>query len=206
VYSGASFSVIRDWFEAAAELLRSARPELTLINATEGGARLAGFQERTLAGVLSTLPEQRITASDIAARAGEIAAPIPRNAIVSWLRGQSEKTAAARRAARRVRKIGEHALGAIRADDPLGVTRSFDALDQEENALRDRVRDAPFLDAWCHAAIERVMTRHGEAEREARAAALSATERGVGLATVIEEEAAKLIRALDAAAIRNSRG
>jgi hypothetical protein len=50
------------------------------------------------------------------------------------------------------------------------------------------------------------MTRHGEAEREARAAALSATERGVGLATVIEEEAAKLIRALDAAAIRNSRG
>jgi hypothetical protein len=203
VFSGASFTGIRAWFEAAAELLGTARPGLALINSTEGGARLRGFDERPLAEVLSALPARGITAEAIAARARELAAPLSRSDIAAWLRAQSESSAAARRAARRVRKLGNHALGAIRADDPISVTRAFEALDKKERTLRDAVRNSPFLDAWCHAAIERVMSGH-QPEQGARAAALSATARGIGVATIIEEQARELSNELARAAERNS--
>ena len=43
------FSAVRDWLEAAARVLAEERPETRLVNATEGGARIEGFEELSLA-------------------------------------------------------------------------------------------------------------------------------------------------------------
>ena len=54
------------WLELAAELIARECPGQRLINATEGGARIQGFEERTLAEVLEALPERDITPQAIA--------------------------------------------------------------------------------------------------------------------------------------------
>ena len=58
VYTGVAFSAIRAWLEQASITLKKDRPKLRLLNATEGGCHIPGFDEIGLQELLDTLPEK----------------------------------------------------------------------------------------------------------------------------------------------------
>ncbi len=124
VYSGVSFSGIRGWFESAASMLTEARQSVHLVNATEGGGRIEGFEERPLRDVLSELPELGITGQSMAELAHAARPAITREHVAGWVGEQAVLTAEVRRAARRLRRVGVHALAAIRTQDAYTTRRA----------------------------------------------------------------------------------
>lgn len=203
VYSGISFSGIRGWFESAAAVLTEARDELRLVNATEGGGRIQGFEESRLADVLRDLPEVGITASSLAARAAESGALISSARIAEWIREQAKLTENVRNAARRMRRRGMSALGAVRANESKRVRTSFEALEKAEIAMRAAVHAAPLVDLWAHEAVTRTAASElGAGGNDARADAARATEKGIMVAEAVERAAAELRRKLLEAADR----
>ena len=193
VYSGISFSGIRGWFESAASLLIEARSELRLVNATEGGGRIAGFEEERLEAVLRDLPELDITAQSLSALAVEADKAISAEHIVGWLEAQAALTEEVRNAARRMRRRGLSAVGAIRANDSRRVFRSFEALEKAEIAMRAAVHAAPLVDLWAHEAVTRTAANElGAIGNDARAEAARATEKGVLVAEAIERASTEL--------------
>jgi len=157
VHSTIGFATVRNWFELAADVLTHDRPEQRLINATEGGARVAGFEERTLAEVLSPLPERNITAESIAAAALVERPPLSRAHLAAWTQHQLDGARAVRHAARRVRRLAEAAERAVVGNDPRAITRAFAKLDDGERALRERVAASPFVDGYSWTAVDAVM-------------------------------------------------
>jgi hypothetical protein len=155
--SSIGFSAIRSWLELAAELLTRECPEQRLINATEGGARIKGFDELTLAEVLAPLPELGITSASLARHAAEAGPPVSRAELGAWVDQQLEAARAARHAARRVRRLAGSAAQALLKDDPRSVTRSFAKLEQAERELRARVASAPFVDGYSWTAVDKAM-------------------------------------------------
>ena len=197
VYSGISFSGIRGWFESAASMLTEARAELRLVNATEGGGRIEGFEERTLADVLRDLPEQNITVSSLAALAREENPGITLPHVLDWITEQARLTELVRNAARRMRRRGVAALGAVQANDSKRVQKSFEALDAAEIAMRAAVHAAPLVDLWAHDAVARTAAKElSNAAGDARANAERATQKGIQVADAIERAAAELRRQL----------
>jgi len=193
VYSGISFSGIRGWFETAASMLIEAREGLRLINATEGGGRIQGFEEVRLADVLRDLPEAGITPASLAALARESGTPISFAHVAEWLFAQAKLTENVRSAARRMRRRGTSALGAVRANDARRVQKSFEALEKAEIAMREAVHAAPLVDLWAHEAVTRTAaTELAPGGMDARADAARATEKGIQIAHAIERAAAEL--------------
>jgi hypothetical protein len=202
VYSGISFSGIRAWFESAAALLTEARHELRLINATEGGGRIAGFEEQRLEDVLRDLPDAGVTSASLAALAQESGKTITPAHIIGWVEKQAKLTEDVRNAARRMRRRGVSALGAIRADDSRRVFKSFDALEKAEIAMRAAVHAAPLIDLWAHEAVTHTAASELGGNSDARAEAQRATEKGIQVAEAIERAAGELRRRLLEAADR----
>jgi hypothetical protein len=200
VFSGISFSGIRGWFESAASMLTEAREELRLVNATEGGGRIAGFEETRLSDVLADLPERNITAASLAALAHESQSGITRCHVTEWIAQQARLTEDVRNAARRLRRRGTAALGAMASEDARRISKSFHQLEQAEQALRVVVHAAPLVDLWAHGAVT---AQNGDdaAPGDARAEAKQAVEKGVRVADAIERAAAefrqKLLEAKD---------
>jgi hypothetical protein len=201
VHSGISFSGIRGWFESAASLLTEARSELRLINATEGGGRIAGFEELPLEDVLRNLPDANITAASLAELARAQEKPITREHILDWVKTQAGLTEDVRNAARRMRRRGTSALGAIRANDSRRVFKSFEALEKAEIAMRAAVHAAPLVDLWAHQAVTRTAANELDGGAgDSRAGAAAATEKGIHVAEAVERAAAELrTRLLEAA-------
>jgi hypothetical protein len=203
VASGAAFSAVRAWFEAACDVLSRAAPDVVLVNATEGGAQIAGFAELTLAEVLNELPERGITAESITKEAEEHAKPIARAALQQWAHLQADRVETVRRVARRLRRLAEHGPGAA-STDPQKANRWLASLQRAEQNLKKSVARAPLVDAWSYAAVDEAMDAAGgeSAQGGAVSNATAAAEREAKIARVIENSARELGQSLRELAVR----
>jgi hypothetical protein len=201
VDSVASFDNVRDWFQRTAEMLVKAGSTIRLINATEGGVHIPGFDDVPLERVLADLPDRGITAADIAAQARALSAPLEASTIQAWLEKQAASCHGVRRAARRVRRYALHASHVTQRGDPRQVRPAYDRLEQAESMIREAVLACPFVDAWAHRAITGALEApanqasediHAGPHREAR----EATQRSARVASAVEQAARELERAL----------
>ena len=78
----------RRWFEEAARQVTAAGR--TLINATEGGAHIPGFEERTLAEVLAELPDAEVDLGSVARNTPALASHVVNNLKLEVRRGAQE--------------------------------------------------------------------------------------------------------------------
>lgn len=203
VFSGVSFTGIRGWFESAASVLREGRQGLQLVNATEGGGRIDGFEEKRLEDILRDLPEIDISCESLAAAAAEAGKPVTQEHVAAWAKAQAELTENVRNAARRLRRRGESALGAIRSEDAKRIFKSFEALEKAETAMRAAVHAASLVDLWAHGAVTETSDEDPSADtNDSRAEAERATQRGIRVAGAIERSATELRQKLLEAAGR----
>ncbi|MDF3065120.1 MAG: hypothetical protein K0R38_721 [Polyangiaceae bacterium] len=186
VFSTIGFSAVRNWLELAADVLAHDRPDQRLVNATEGGARVTGFEELRLADVLAPLPERNISARDIAVAAHAAQPPLSRARLVDWLSVQLEGARAARHAARRVRRLAEAAERVVSRDDPRAITRAFAKLEGAERALRAAVARSPFVDAYSWTAVDGIMQAAGGDHSDNHQSAVSAVQAEARVASAIE--------------------
>ncbi len=99
-----------------------------------------------------------------------------------------------RHAARRIRRVGEASLSALDRNDAGKVSKGFEKLEIAELALKEAVRRMPFVDAWAHAEIDRVV---GDSEslgsvRDDQDKARRSVALELAIARVIEDGAIEL--------------
>jgi Protein of unknown function DUF115 len=186
VYSTIGFSAVRNWLELAADVLAHDRPEQRLINATEGGARIAGFTELSLAQVLAPLPELHITARDIAAAAHAAQPPLEAARLIGWLDVQLSGARAARHAARRVRRLALAAERIVKEGTPRAITGAFAKLEAAERQLRVAVGSSPFVDGYSWTAVDAVMQGAAGEQTDSQASAVNAVRAEARFASAIE--------------------
>ncbi|MBM4363620.1 MAG: DUF115 domain-containing protein, partial [Deltaproteobacteria bacterium] len=109
VPSGASFTGIRTWLEGASALIAATSPGTRLINATEGGARLGGFEEMRLGDLLAELPLLDLETAELSRRA-EGLPPLDAGRVAAWASDQADRATAVAHAARRLRRHAAHAV------------------------------------------------------------------------------------------------
>ena len=192
VHSTIGFSAVRNWLELAAEVLGHDRPEQRLINATEGGAHVAGFEELTLAEVLAPLPDLDISPQSIAKAAHAARPPLSKSQISSWLELQLAGAVQARHAARRVRRLAQSAEHAVMSDDPRSTTRAFKKLEDAERELRSRVNASPFVDGYSWTAVDAAMQDASNEDDETQASARRAVQAEARVAAAIESSTREL--------------
>ena len=204
VPSGLSFSPVRAWFGQAARVLARETPNLKLVNATEGGARIDGFQEVALAEILSGLPERGPSVEELVTRARAAARPLDAAAIADFLQEQVRATRRVRRAAEGLKKLARNALKHMDRDDAGRVARGFRKLEAAEAELRDSVRGAPLVDAWCFADVDAEMEVPDHSD-DARAQARDGLLREARIATAVSRAATELVRRAEQIATRMKR-
>jgi hypothetical protein len=186
------FSAVRSWLEMVAEIMAKECPEQRLINATEGGARLRGFEELTLRGVLAPLPVLGISSESIAQAAAEASPRIDAAQLCAWFDKQRAGAAATRHAARRVRRLTRVADEAVKRGQPRAITRSFERLETAERVLRSCVASSPLVDAFSWAAVDAAMRGVDSALADNRESAVRAVATEALLAAAIETCTAEL--------------
>lgn len=199
VHSTIGFSAVRNWLELAADVLAHDRPEQKLINATEGGARVAGFTELSLQEVLAPLPELNITPEAIASRARVERPPLSREQLRTWCEKQLTGARAARHAARRVRRLAKATELLMQRDDPRKITRAFAKLEDAERLLRAKVGSSPFVDGYSWTAVDAVMQdtdAHGDSVKSAHSAVRAEARVAVAIETCTRELEAKLAQVI----------
>jgi hypothetical protein len=194
VMSTIGFCAVRAWCESASVTLAQNRPETRLVNATEGGARIAGFEELGLVELLSTLPERDITAASLHRDAERAQPPLSLEQLTAWCDKYATLAKNVRHAARRIRRVGEASLSALDRNDAGKISRGFQKLEVAEHALKEAVRRMPFVDAWSHAEIDRVV---GDSEslgaiKDDRDSARRSVSLELAIARVIEAGATEL--------------
>jgi len=192
------FSAVRAWLESASITLARSRPETRLVNATEGGARIAGFEECRLSDLLATLCVRDISAASLRRDAERIQPALGSDRLAHWCDDQAALARAVRHAARRLRRLGEANLLALDRNQPNAISKGFRKLEVAELSLKQAVRRMPFVDAWMHAEIDRVVQAHGALEdpKDDQGSARRAVSLELSLGSVIEEGAAELEREL----------
>jgi hypothetical protein len=206
VDSGVGFAGVQHWFEATAELLRKSGSSTELINATEGGVHIAGFEDQRLADVLACLPDRDITAESIARDARAAWTPITLVRIIDWLEAHAERSREVIRVARRLRRYASLGARVTAAAKPDLVTRVYDRMERTEAMVRDAVALCPLVDAWAHRAVDTAMLTSGDAETALvvgpHRAAVDANEKSARIAGAVEQSARELETALMKAAAR----
>jgi|GEM_PF-810027 hypothetical protein len=194
VVSTIGFSAVRDWLEAAARVLAAERPETRLVNATEGGARIENFEECTLADLLRTLPDREITAESIACDAQRTRPPLSAEQLANWCTDQLGLSRVVRRAARRIRRLAEASQVALDQNDSTKIAKGFEKLEIAELELKNAVARLPFVDAWSHTAIDRVVeaSRGAGTPRDDHENARQSVSLELSVAQVIEDAAGEL--------------
>jgi len=191
VLTGISFSAVRAWLEAAAIVLDRDAPGTRLVNATEGGARIEGFEETTLESLLAELPERNITVGRIL-RDAQATGHIPFERIASWAENQAELVGEAVRGARRLRRLSEAAEGSTRLGD-LDVTKKLAKLERAERELTAAVARAALLDAWSWPVVDELMDEHPDTpDADPRKSAQNALAFEARLGRTIENSAREL--------------
>ncbi len=193
-----AFAGVRSWLEAASIVLAKSNPETRLVNATEGGARIAGFEECPLSELLATLPERDISAASLRQHAERIQAPLSSEHLARWCDEQAALAGAVRHAARRLRRLAEVNLAALDREQLSKVRQGFHKLEIAELALKQAIRRMPFVDAWTHAEIDRVVEACGSLEtvKDDQDTAQRSVSLELSLGAVIERGAGELERQL----------
>ncbi|HEY0464302.1 MAG TPA: 6-hydroxymethylpterin diphosphokinase MptE-like protein [Polyangiaceae bacterium] len=204
VMSTIGFSAVRAWLEASSVVLSRELPETRLINATEGGARIEGFEECVLSELLATLPERNISAASIRSDAERIRGALSNQQLSSWCRAQAALARTVRHAARRIRRLGETASAALDQNQHSKVKKCFEKLDIAELALKESVSRMPFVDAWSHAEIDRVIEVSGSAQtlKDDRDRARRSVALEMAIGGVIEQAAGEIADALDTLSLK----
>lgn len=206
VDSGMGFAGVQHWFEATAELLQKTGGSIQLINATEGGVHIQGFEDRRLSDVLADLPDRDITAESIARDAHAGWTPITLDAIIAWLERHAENSRSVRRVARRLRRYATLGARATVGARPDLVTRVYDRMESTEASLKAAVAGCPLVDAWAHRAVDVAMLPVPNAgaglEVGPRRAAVEGNEKSARVAGAVEQAARELEDALMKAAAR----
>lgn len=199
VWSTHGFSAVRAWLSDASIVLARDRPDTQLVNATEGGARIDGFEERTLAELLANLPDRDITPESLRRDAERVRPPLGSERLRTWCEEQSALSRTVRHAARRMRRLGDTTLAAIHQGNPGKISRCFEKLEVAELAVKESVKRMPFVDAWSHADVDQVMEASNAALvlKDDRDNALRAVSLGLSLARVIESSASEIERRLE---------
>ena len=192
VMSTIGFSAVRAWLEGASVVLQRERPDTRLVTATEGGARIEGFEELPLAELLSSLPERNISAASIRDDALRAKGPLSSRELWTWCTEQAALARGVREAARRIRRLGDAALTALDRCQPGKIARCFEKLEVAELALKESVRRMPFVDAWAHADIDRVVAASGPLSRDDQASALQSVTLELSIARIIEQAAREI--------------
>ena len=198
VMSTIGFSAVRAWLESSSTVLARDLPETRLVNATEGGARIQGFEECALSELLATLPERDITAASIRRDAERIRGPLGTEKLFSWCQEQAALARAVRHAARRIRRLGETARAALDQNQHAKLKKCFEKLDIAELALKESVFRMPFVDAWSHADIDRVVELSGLSQvlKDDRDRARCSISLEMAIGQVIEDAAGEIEHAL----------
>lgn len=206
VDSAVSFSNMRDWFQRTAELLEKASSDVRLVNATEGGVHIPGYEDIPLARVLSELPEHEVSPEQIARDARAAWTPLTRAQITEWLEAHAETCRGVRNAARRIRRYAQHAARVTLTGNPRLVRPAYERLEQAEAGLKSAVLACPFVDAWSHRAVDEALLSAVEPSESAvtgpHSEARDATHRSARLAGAIEQSARDLESALRRGAAR----
>ena len=197
VVSGVSLSAVATWMNGVGHMLKASFPDIQLINATEGGARVEQFEERRLRDVLDGLPDLNITSGDIARAAAQERAPMRAEQVAAWASRQLDQTRQTRRAAKRMMRYAQRAARAIDRDDATEVTRFFNAIDRAERDLRKSVECSPLVDAWACAPIAELMSHEEPEGSDAKSRAKASLTRGVEVAAAIRTSALELISELE---------
>jgi hypothetical protein len=199
VDSAVSFANVREWFRRSAELMQEAGIGTRLVNATEGGVHIPGFADIPLASLLEELPDRQISPAEIARDAREGWVPVERARIIEWLQAHAAACRHVRNAARRVRRLADHAARVTLAGNPRLVRLAYERLEQVEAKLKAVVQTCPFVDAWAHRAIDEALLAtiepsaavsgpHGDAR--------AATQKSSRVASAVERSARELEVAL----------
>jgi hypothetical protein len=204
--SGVGFAGIQNWFEMTAELLEKSNSSIRLINATEGGVHIRGFEDQKLADVLAGLPDHGITAESIAQEALARWTPIALDEIIAWLEQYAQASREVRRAARRLRRYAAIGTRATAAARPELVTRVYDRIERTEALVRAAVGACPLVDAWAHRPVDLAMLAARDSvsslEVGPHRAAVHANEKSARVAGAVEQSARELENALTKAAAR----
>lgn len=83
VATNSTWNSYRLWFEIGADTVQRSGLPIRLVNCTEGGARIHGFEELTLRQLLDTLPDNRVTTARLVELAREKGI-VSRSAIRKW--------------------------------------------------------------------------------------------------------------------------
>jgi hypothetical protein len=207
VDSGAGFAGVHSWFESTAELLVKTGSSVRLVNSTEGGVHIKGFEDLPLAKLLEGLPRHDIRAERIAAEAHEAWQPMPSARIQSWLESHARAAARVYRAAHALQRYAKHASHVTLAGEPRSINRAYDKLEQAEASLRQVVALCPLVDAWSHRAVDdALLDGAAPGSQGPHAAAQAATEKSRRVANAVKQAARELESALLLAALGLSTG
>jgi len=206
VDSSAGFAGILSWFETTAELLLKTGSTIRLINATEGGVHIKGFEDLRLADALSTLGDRAFSAESIARDARERWTPITQDRIAGWLEKHAQNAQHVRRVARRLRRYARHGARVTVSGKPAEVTRAYDRMERAEADLREAVIQCPLVDAWAHRAVDVAMLDAKDSANDFEVgphrAAVGANEKSARVALAVETAARELETALTTTAVR----
>ena len=193
VPSGQSFAGPQTWLSGAAHSLRQLAPHVALVNATEGGSRIDGFDELPLAEVLASLEGRGPTVDELCQKARTTGQRVAPETLSAWARDERERVRRVRDRARRTRAAAKRALAAIEGDSPEAVTRAFDRLSSHETELKAAASAAPMVNAWAFADIEAAMRQDDESLGEdSHQSALTAVRREIALTRAIEGAARQI--------------
>jgi hypothetical protein len=174
VITSSTWNSYRLWFEIAADTVERAGLGIRMVNCTEGGSRIHGFEEMPLRQLLDTLPDRQVTVGDLV-EAGRERGLLARAALRKWAAGNASTCHRIKRSAFLLEKSSEQAMEAIARNEPFAIKRSFERLDRAEREMRAAARRQPMLDAWAYGLLheltvapqEIVEAREQDAKRDA---------------------------------------
>lgn len=155
VYTIPQLNTYRLWFEEKAHVLAGRR---RLINATEGGASISGFEELPLRRVCGELSEAPVDAGGALVRAAGRASPLDGAALARGLRAEAGTCREARRLAGEAEKVTARLLRLLARSRGRSTKarRALARLGELERSLRDLTPRALLLDAFVGSELEKV--------------------------------------------------
>lgn len=195
VTSTMAFGHVRLWFERFASILGRIENPPRLINATEGGSSIAGFEEIPLAEVLRDLPDQNLEASDVVERASAKGKKVSLSDVSEFLLRQAEGARQVARAATALHETSQRASAYLGAAGPVAVRELLAELAEREKELRSVVAAWPWVDTWSWREVDDVTD--GSRQQTQSGSALQGVENEAKLARVIANSAEALALRLE---------
>lgn len=147
VNTGPTWSFSRVWLETSAETIQR-NSKTRLVNATEGGSRIRGFEEKTLEAILAEFPETSISPQMLFERGSQVVSPLTPHAIVEWVKTQRKIAQSIRDEAEKLMQTARTALRAMDSRKPAKVSATFQRLEHAESSLRRAMGTQSLLEGW----------------------------------------------------------